>query len=41
MLDFLKESRRIDNLNMLNGLEIELKYPDADSGLRACLEDMV
>ena len=41
MLDFLKESRRVDNLNMLNGLEIKLKYPDADSGLRACIEEMV
>lgn len=40
MLDFLKESKRIDNLNMLNGLGIELKYPDADSGLRACLEHL-
>lgn len=40
MLDFLKESRRVDNLNMLNGLDIKLQYPDADSGLRACIEDI-
>jgi nucleoside-diphosphate-sugar epimerase len=40
MLDFLKESRKVDNLNMLNGLDIKLQYPDADSGLRACLEEL-
>jgi nucleoside-diphosphate-sugar epimerase len=39
MLDFLKESRKVDNLHMLNGLDVKLKYPDADSGLRACLEE--
>ena len=38
MLSFLKESRRIDNLNMLHELDIDLQYPDIDSGLRASLE---
>ncbi len=39
MLDFLKESKKIDNLNMLHKLDIELKYPDIDSGIRASIEE--
>jgi len=38
MLDFLNESKKVDNLNMLHELDIELQYPDLDSGLRASLE---
>ena len=38
LLGFLKESKRIDNLNMLHELDIDLQYPDLDSGLRASLE---
>jgi len=38
MLDFLKESKRVDNLNMLHELDIELQYPDLESGLRASLK---
>ena len=38
MLAFLKESKRIDNLNMLHELDVDLQYPDLDSGLRASLE---
>lgn len=38
MLGFLKESKRIDNLNMLHELDIDLQYPDLDSGLRASLD---
>jgi len=41
MLDFLKESKKIDNLNMLHKLDIKLEYPDIDSGIRASIEDMV
>lgn len=40
MLDFLKESKRVDNLNMLHELDIDLKYPDLESGVRASLEEI-
>jgi len=41
MLDFLNESKKVDNLNMLHELDIELQYPDLDSGLRASLKATV
>jgi nucleoside-diphosphate-sugar epimerase len=41
MLDFLKESKKVDNLNMLHELDIDLQYPDLDSGLRASLEGSI
>jgi nucleoside-diphosphate-sugar epimerase len=33
---YLAESRRIDNRRMLQELGIKLRYPDLESGLRAC-----
>ncbi len=37
MLEFLRESRRIDNRRMLDELGVVLKYPDLESGLAGCL----
>jgi hypothetical protein len=34
MLSYLTESRRLDNSKLLKELEITLKYPDLDTGLR-------
>jgi nucleoside-diphosphate-sugar epimerase len=39
MLSYMSESRRMDNSRMLARLGITLRYPDLDSGLRACLQD--
>ncbi len=36
MRSYLAESRRIDNSRMLRELGVSLRYPDMDSGLRAC-----
>ena len=36
MRSYLAESRRIDNSRMLRELGVSLRYPDLDSGLRAC-----
>ncbi len=36
MLEFLRESRRIDNRRMLDELDVELKYPDLESGVASC-----
>ncbi len=36
MLEFLRESRRIDNRRMLAELDVVLKYPDLESGLASC-----
>ena len=33
---YLAESRRIDNRRMLQELGVQLRYPDLESGLRAC-----
>lgn len=38
MLSYLHESRRMDNSKMLNELQIELAYPDLESGLSACFK---
>lgn len=38
MLSYLHESRRMDNSKMLNELQIELTYPDLESGLSACFQ---
>lgn len=38
MLSYLHESRRMDNSKMLNELNIELTYPDLESGLSACFK---
>jgi nucleoside-diphosphate-sugar epimerase len=37
LLSFLEESRRLDNRRMIKELEINLRYPDLDSGLKVCL----
>jgi nucleoside-diphosphate-sugar epimerase len=39
MLSYMSESRRLDSSRMLARLGITLRYPDLDSGLRACLQD--
>ena len=39
MLSYMSESRRMDNSRMLARLGITLRYPDLESGLRACLQD--
>jgi nucleoside-diphosphate-sugar epimerase len=39
MLSYLVESRRMDNTLMLEKLDIELLYPDLESGIRASLEE--
>jgi len=36
MLSYLRESRRVSNARMLQELEIQLKYPDLQSGLESC-----
>ena len=36
MLSYLRESRRMDNQRMLKELDIELLYPDLQSGLKSC-----
>ncbi len=38
MLSFLRESRRLDNRRMRDGLGVRLRYPDLDAGLPACIE---
>lgn len=38
MLSYLHESRRMNNSKMLNELNIELAYPDLESGLSACFK---
>jgi nucleoside-diphosphate-sugar epimerase len=37
LLSFLEESRRLDNRRMVEELGVNLRYPDLDSGLKACL----
>lgn len=37
MLSYLEESRRLDNRKMREELKVELRYPDLESGLPACL----
>ncbi|WP_456375759.1 SDR family oxidoreductase [Thiolapillus sp.] len=39
MRSYLAESRRIDNGRMLRELGVTLRYPDLDSGLRACFPE--
>ena len=39
LLSFLEESRRLSNERMSRELGVQLRYPDLDSGLPACLED--
>jgi nucleoside-diphosphate-sugar epimerase len=39
-LSFLQESKRLDNSKMLQELEVNLRYPDAEAGLRASLKEM-
>ena len=39
MLSFLRDSRRMDNLKLLEELEIELQYPDLAAGLKTCFPD--
>lgn len=36
MLSYLKESRRIDNSKMLKELNIQLRYPTLEAGLKSC-----
>jgi nucleoside-diphosphate-sugar epimerase len=36
MLSFLQDSRRMDNRKLLQELAVTLRYPDLESGLRAC-----
>ncbi len=36
MLSYMRESRRLDNRKMLQLLNIELRYPTLDQGLKAC-----
>jgi nucleoside-diphosphate-sugar epimerase len=36
MLSFLQDSRRMDNRKLLQELGVILKYPDLETGLRAC-----
>ena len=38
MLSFLRDSRRMSNEKLLTELEIELEYPDLDSGLKSCFK---
>jgi nucleoside-diphosphate-sugar epimerase len=38
LLSFLEESRRLSNRRMREELGVELRYPDLDRGLPACLE---
>lgn len=37
MLSYISETRRMDNSKMLRKLEITLRYPTLDEGLKACL----
>ena len=37
MLSYLKESRRIDNSKVLKELDLELLYPDLETGLEQAL----
>ena len=39
MRSYLAESRRIDNRRMLRELAVNLRYPDLESGLKACFHD--
>jgi nucleoside-diphosphate-sugar epimerase len=39
LMSFLKESKRIHNLKMLEELDIALRYPDLASGLKASLAE--
>ena len=39
MLSFLQDSRRMDNSKLLEELEVELQYPDLDTGLVSCFSD--
>jgi nucleoside-diphosphate-sugar epimerase len=41
LMSFLKESKRIHNLKMLEELGITLRYPDLHSGLKASLAEQV
>jgi nucleoside-diphosphate-sugar epimerase len=38
MLSYLAESRRLSNSKMIDELGVELRYPDLDRGLPACLD---
>jgi nucleoside-diphosphate-sugar epimerase len=38
MLSYLAESRRLSNRKMRDELGVELRYPDLDRGLPACLD---
>ena len=38
MVEYLRESRKIDNRRMLQELSIELAYVDLRKGLEACLQ---
>ena len=37
MLSYLNESRRIDNSKVLKELDIQLQYPDLETGLEQAL----
>lgn len=39
LMSFLRESKRIHNLKMLEELGVKLRYPDLESGLRASLAE--
>ena len=39
LLSYLAESRRIDNRKMLEELQVKLRYPNLEQGLRACFSD--
>ncbi len=39
MMSYMQESRRLDNRKMLQELEVELRYPDLETGLAACFDD--
>ncbi len=40
MLEYLRESKRVDNRKMLNELGVTLRYPDLDSGLEGCAREL-
>jgi hypothetical protein len=38
MLSYLAESRRLSNRKLLEELGVELRYPELEQGLPACME---
>ncbi|MDH5325398.1 MAG: SDR family oxidoreductase [Gammaproteobacteria bacterium] len=40
MLSYLQESRRLNNTKLLQELDIELRYPNFEQGLKACVAEL-